>query len=290
VDAPVCLPYARFAGLRREREVPAVFEHLWSCGSIEGLARLTVAVVGTRAASVYGKSQARRFAADLSAAGCCIISGLALGIDAAAHRGALDAGGPTIGVLGSGHERFFPSRNRALAAQMLERSGAVLSPYPPQHPALPWQFLERNGIVAALSDAVLVIEAPARSGALNTAGAAAGRIPVFAVPGDIDRAHVAGCHALIRDGAILARSAQDILDDLRVSPLFPVAPDARARGAVVDDPLQQRIIRALREGERSLDELLSVTGEPAARVLSALSLLELRDAVEALPGARYVLR
>jgi DNA processing protein len=290
VNAPVRLPHARFAALRAGREVPAVFEHLWSCGSIEGLARPTVAIVGTRAATGYGKSQARRFAADLSAAGCCVISGLALGIDAAAHRAALDAGGLTIGVLGSGHERFFPARNRALAAEMLERGGAVLSPYAPQHPALPWQFLERNGIVAALSDAVLVIEAPARSGALNTAGVAAGRIPVFAVPGDIDRSHVAGCHALIRDGAILARSAQDILDDMRASPLFPPAQQARSREAVVENPLQQLIVRALREGERSLDELLSLTGEPAARVLSALSLLELKDAVEALPGARYVLR
>jgi DNA processing protein len=290
VDAPVRLPYARFSALRPGRDVPAVFEYLWSCGSVETLARLTVAIVGTRAATAYGKSQARRFAAELSGAGCCIISGLALGIDSAAHRGALDAGGPTIGVLGSGHERFFPSRNRALAAEILERGGAVLSPYAPHHPALPWQFLERNGIVAALSDAVLVIEAPARSGALNTAGAAAGRIPVFAVPGDIDRAHVAGCHALIRDGAILARSAQDILDDMRVSPLFPLAQGACAREVVVDDPLQQQIVSALREGERSLDELLSVTGEPAARVLSALSLLELRDVVSPLPGARYVLR
>jgi DNA processing protein len=285
------LPFERFAALRHERPVPPAFDYLWSCGSLEGLERPTVAIVGTRAATTYGKSLARRFARELSAAGCCIMSGLALGIDAAAHQGALDAGGPTIGVLGSGHNCFFPARNRALAEQMVERGGAVLSPYAPTRPALPHQFLERNGVVAALSDAVVVIEAPARSGALNTATWAAGRIPVFAVPGDVDRAHVAGCHALIRDGAILARSAQDVLDDLRLVPLIATTRESRRSSEpVVDDPLQQWIVHALRDGERALDELVSEAAEPAARVLAALSLLELQGSIESRPGQRYALR
>ena len=284
------LPFERFSALRPERAVPPVFDHLWARGSLEGLRRTAVAIVGTRAASGYGKSVARRFAAELGAAGCCIISGLALGIDAAAHRGALDAGAPTVGVLGSGHDCFFPARNKALADQIVERGGAVLSPYAPDVRACPWQFLERNGIVAALSDAVVVIEAPARSGALNTAGWAAGRIPVFAVPGDIDRAHVAGCHALIRDGAILARSPRDVLDDMRIAPLAVQNESRHSEFEVTGDPLQRRIAHALREGERSLDELIAESGESAARVLAALSLLELAGAVECRAGQRYCLR
>jgi DNA processing protein len=253
------------------------------------LRRPTVAIVGTRAATAYGKKLARQFAADLGAAGCCIISGLALGIDAAAHQGALDAGAATIGILGSGHGAFFPSRNRPLAEQMLQRGGAVLSPYAPEQPACPWQFLERNGVVAALSDAVVVIEAPARSGALNTAGWAAGRIPVFAVPGDVDRAHVAGCHALIRDGAILARNAQDVIDDLRL-PAPHAAQASLFESNAIEDPLQRRIVHALREGERSIDELLAAAACPPAQVLAALSMLEVSGVIESRPGQRYILR
>ena len=282
MDAPACLPFASLAALRPAGDTPLVAEHIWCSGSLDGLARPTVAIVGTRAATAYGKTLARRFAADLGRAGCCIISGLALGIDAAAHDGALEAGAPTIGVLGGGHRRFFPQRNRALADRMIAAGGAVLSPFAPDHAAFPAQFLQRNGIVAALADALVVIEAPARSGSLNTAGWAAGRIPVFAVPGDVDRAHVAGCHALIRDGAILARSPQDVADDLRLR-----APAPAAEPPLEQDPLERDLQRALRSGERSLDDLLRETGESPARVFAALSMLELRGSVEARPGQRY---
>lgn len=287
MDRPVCLPWSHLAALRPAAPIPPGTESVWACGQLEGLRRTVVAIVGTRAATPYGKALARRFAADLGAAGCCIISGLALGIDTAAHQGALDAGAPTIGVLGGGHERFFPPRNRALAERMIAAGGAVLSPFPPDHAAFPSQFLQRNGIVAALADAVVVIEAPARSGALNTAGWAAGRIPVFAVPGDVDRAHVAGCHALIRDGAILARSPQDVADDLR---LMPPAPARESRASIGEpaDPLQRRLNRLLSTGEKTLDDLLRETGETPANVLAALSLLELAGAVESRPGQRYV--
>lgn len=285
MERPECLPFAELAALRPSG-APAVTETVWCLGSLEGLRQPTIAIVGTRAATTYGKALARRFAVDLGAAGCCIISGLALGIDAAAHIGALDAGALTIGVLGGGHDRFFPPRNRGLAERMIAAGGAVLSPFPPDHPAFPGQFLQRNGVVAALADAVVVIEAPARSGALNTAGWAAGRIPVFAVPGDVDRAHVAGCHALIRDGAILARSAQDVADDLRLG--TPPAPRASlARSEEPADPLQRELYKLLRGGERSLDELLNETGESPAHVLAALAMLELSGVIESLPGQRY---
>ncbi|HLI95917.1 MAG TPA: DNA-processing protein DprA [Candidatus Baltobacteraceae bacterium] len=291
MEPPVCHPFSALATLRSGRDVPLVTDHIWSAGSLEGLRRPTIAIVGTRAATAYGKSLARRFACDLANAGCAIVSGLALGIDAAAHQGALDAGAPTIGILGGGHARFFPQRNRALAERMIAAGGAVLSPFPPEHAAFPSQFLQRNGIVAALADAVVVIEAPARSGSLNTAGWAAGRIPVFAVPGDVDRAHVAGCHALIRDGAILARSAQDITDDLRLTaPAEDRASRARELDHALGDELEHRLQGLLSDGERSLDELLDETRVDVAKVLAALSRLEVRGSVEARPGQRYSLR
>jgi DNA processing protein len=212
------------AAARGGRGFEAAASGLWCCGELAGLGRPCIAIVGTRAATPYGRRLAHQFAAELGRAGCCVLSGLALGIDAAAHEGALSAGAPTIGVLGSGHRHFFPPRNRSLAERMLGAGGAVLSPYPPEQAAFPGQFLQRNGIVAALADAVLVVEAPARSGALNTAGWAAGRIPVLAVPGDVDRKHVQGCLALIRDGATLARSAGDVLEALGQCALPLVSP------------------------------------------------------------------
>lgn len=266
----------------RSRSLEAAAAGLWYSGRLECLALPCVAIVGTRAATLPGKRLARQLAADLGSAGCCILSGLALGIDAAAHEGALDAAAPTAGVLGSGHRRFFPARNRGLAERMIAAGGAVLSPYPPDCEARPGQFLARNGIVAALADAVLVVEAPARSGALNTAGWAAGRVPVLAVPGDVDRRHVQGCLALIRDGAILARNAADVLEVLGRPALLPLqhaAPAARG------DPLAAALLAALDAGARSLDELTACAGIQPAAALAALTRLELEGAVECAAGS-----
>ncbi|HET9392061.1 MAG TPA: DNA-processing protein DprA [Candidatus Rubrimentiphilum sp.] len=286
MENPLWRPRPDFEALRPERSLAAIFEGLWVTGELDGLRRPTIAIVGTRAASAYGRATAKHFASELGGAGCCIISGLALGIDAAAHEGALDAKAITIGVLGGGHHHFFPKRNQQLAERMLAAGGGVLSPFPPDHPAFPSQFLQRNGVVAALADAVVVIEAPARSGALNTAGWAAGRIPVFAVPGDVDRRHVAGCHALIRDGVTLARNAQDVLDDLHLVKL-PLAPLPQC--AEPDNPLQAKILRILKAGETTLDELCLQSGENAAPLLSALSILELEGRIESRAGLRYAI-
>ncbi|MGZ3504670.1 MAG: DNA-processing protein DprA [Vulcanimicrobiaceae bacterium] len=286
MDAPVLLPREAFESLRGERPVPPLFEALWAVGCLDGLALPTVAIVGTRAATAHGRGLARQFAGELAGAGCCILSGLALGIDAAAHEGTLAAGAPTIGVLGGGHDKFFPRRNLALAERMLGCGGAVLSPFAPNHDAFPSQFLERNGVVAALADAVVVIEAPARSGALNTAGWAAGRIPVLAVPGDVDRPQVAGCHALLRDGATLARNADDVLSELglleRRRRKSNKVPERR-------DPLERAIVRELKAGERALDEIIDAVESQAARVLPALAVLELDGSVERREGTRYAL-
>ncbi|MEO6836139.1 MAG: DNA-processing protein DprA [Candidatus Tumulicola sp.] len=272
----------RIEAARGGRSGEAAVPGLWRVGTLAGLGLPCVAIVGTRAATPLGKFLAREFAAQLGRAGCCILSGLALGIDAAAHEGALDAGAATVGVLGGGHRNFFPARNRALAARMVAAGGAVLSPFSPECRAYPWQFLARNGVVAALADAVVVIEAPARSGALNTAGWAAGHIPVLAVPGDVDRKHVQGCLALIRDGAVLARSADDVLEALgRAAP----APFARLPARA--GPHGSALLAALDAGVSRLDDLVAATGIGVPAALAALAILELDGLVECRAASTY---
>ncbi|HTC31513.1 MAG TPA: DNA-processing protein DprA [Candidatus Acidoferrum sp.] len=280
MDAPEYTTRTAFETVRGERGLAWEGDGLWLLGRLEGLQRPSVAIVGTRAATPYGRRLARTFARQLGAAGCCIVSGLALGIDTAAHEGALEAGAPTVGVLGGGHAQFFPRRNAPLAARMIASGGAVLSPFPPQQPAEPWRFLARNAIVAALADAVVVIEAPGRSGALNTAGWAAPRIPVLAVPGDVDRLHVAGCHALIRDGAILARNAADVLEVLHLQGTPP-------QPAIERDGAAGELLRALRRGESDLDDLVDATGVAPAQALAELAMLELEGVVERRGATRF---
>ena len=212
------LDHPRFAfrpevAAARPRLAPAArFDGLWIAGDLGSLRGPTVAVVGSRAPSDGALRHAERLGYELARAGACVVSGLALGIDAAAHRGALAGSGPTIGILGGGHRQFFPRRNRPLAEAICAGGGAVLSPYAPDDPARPGQFLQRNGVVAALADAVVIVEAAARSGALNTASWAANLgIDVLAFPGDVDRPKAAGCNALIRDGATLVRDPDDVL-------------------------------------------------------------------------------
>jgi DNA processing protein len=257
---------------------------LWVAGSLAGLAAPTVAVVGTRAPSEDGRRLAQRLAADLGAAGVCVLSGLALGIDAAAHAGALSAGAPTVGVLGGGHDRFFPPRNADLARRIIAGGGAVLSPYPPEHPAYPWQFLARNGIVAALADGVVVVEAAARSGALNTASWAADRgVPVMAFPGDVDRPKAAGCNVLIRDGATLIRDAADVLAQLG---LAPVSPRAESRGRP-DRPPEDPILAHLTAGPADADALIGSSKLPPVLTLARIGdLLAAGTIVEGTDG-RY---
>ena len=244
----------------------AALAGLWVAGDLSALAAPTVAVVGTRAPSEDGRRLAHRVAAELGAAGVCVVSGLALGIDAAAHGGALEARAPTIGVLGGGHDRFFPPRNAELARRIIAGGGAVLSPYPPEHPAYPWQFLARNGIVAALADGLVVVEAAARSGALNTASWAADRgIPVMAFPGDVGRPKAAGCLALIRDGATLVRDAADVLAQLGIAPA-PAAPPA----APAADPVDARILALLGGGPADADAVVASCELPPVLALARI--------------------
>ena len=285
--SPQRLPREHFAALRGNRDLADIISELWALGSTAALALPCVAVVGTRAASAYGRRHARQIAADLAASGCCILSGLALGIDTAAHEGALDAGGATIGILGGGHNVFFPRQNRLLAARMVAAGGAVLSPFAPDCPPRPGQFLQRNGIVAALADAVLVIEAPLRSGSLNTAGWAADRIPVLALPGDADRRQSEGSHALIRDGATLARNARDVLEALGIAASLD-AHQAASPAAKTMSELARSTLHALRDGEVGFDALVAATRAQPHDLLATLCELELNGFVAAIPGHAWV--
>ncbi|MDB5041892.1 MAG: dprA [Candidatus Eremiobacteraeota bacterium] len=281
-------PVARQDGLERrwvardaleaacpERLGGTVLEGLWVAGSLEGLAAPCVAIVGTRAPSDEGRRRTRRLAEALARAGVCVVSGLALGVDGAAHEGALAAGAPTIGVLGGGHAHFFPPRHRELGARIAAEGGAVVSPFPPDNHPEPWQFLARNGVIAALADAVVVVEAAARSGALNTAGHAADRgIPVLAFPGDVDRPKAAGCNALIRDGATLVRDADDVLAAL---PSYLAPPTRRARHAAArsdDSPAVRRVLAALANGASDAGSLVDRVDLAPAELFPLLTELE----------------
>lgn len=179
-----------------------------------------VAIVGTRKATPLGLSFARSVAEGLTSAGIPIISGLALGIDSAAHAGALEAGGRTIAVLGNGTDTVYPPENKSLFEKIIASGGSIISEYEERTPPAKHRFLERNRLIAGLSVAVIVIEAPARSGAINTASHAAdyGR-EVFVLPGPANHPNYVGSHRLIRDGARLVSSLEDIMEDLKLQPL-----------------------------------------------------------------------
>lgn len=174
-----------------------------------------IAIVGTRKASTEGKNIAKKLALDLVRNGFCIVSGLAFGIDAAAHEGALEGNGKTIAVLANGLDVIYPRQHESLAQKILSSGGALVSEYPEHTPSLPHQFLERNRIISGLSIAVVVIEAPTRSGSIATAHHAAeqGR-EVFVIPGSSRDTNYFGSHQLIRNGARLVTSSHDILEDL----------------------------------------------------------------------------
>lgn len=238
----------------------------------------SVAVVGSRAASAQGRALARCMARDLAAAGATVVSGLARGIDTAAHHGALDAGGRTVAVLGSGLDRIYPPENAALAASITER-GALVSEFPLGTVPYPANFPRRNRVIAGWSRAVVVVEAAAKSGALATARAALeeGR-EVMAVPGHPSQPGCAGCNQLIRDGAALVRGGEDVAREVGLD--LPVAPD---RGAGDD------VLRALRDGvPSSLEELGRKSGLETPALLVRLTELELADKVRRLPGALFV--
>jgi DNA processing protein len=244
----------------------------------------SLGIVGSRAASAQGSMFTRRMARDLASWGATVVSGLARGIDSAAHRGALEAGGRTVAVLGSGVDCIYPSENAALAESLLAR-GAVVSECPLGTGPQRENFPRRNRIIAGWGVAVVVVEAPERSGALITARVAMeeGR-DVLAVPGHPDSALAAGTNALIRDGAGLVRHAEDVATAIGL-PAFPSASRTRLDGEADEDP----VLGVLAErSPASAEEIQQRCGRPMAEVLSELAALEVMEKVQRLPGGLFI--
>jgi DNA processing protein len=236
----------------------------------ELLARPAVAIVGARACSPYGRQVARRLGRELAAAGLVVVSGLARGVDAEAHRGALE-GGPTVAVLGCGIDRDYPAANRELARQVAA-AGLVVSEYAPGVEPAPWRFPARNRIVAGLCAASVVVEARERSGALITADFALeeGR-EVFAVPGEITSALSAGSNALLRLGATPLTRTEDVLESFGIVPVEQAPP--------VLEPTAVAVLEHVRERAVGADELTRATGLSAGELAAALTELELAGIV-----------
>lgn len=268
-------------------EIPDPPLLLYVAGRIEMLARPLVAVVGSRNASVQGKLDAESFSAALSGAGLCVVSGLALGIDTAAHEGALRGPGATIAVVGTGLDRVYPARNRALAHRIAEH-GCMVSEYALGTPPLAANFPRRNRVISGLAAGVLVIEAAAQSGSLITAQMAAeqGR-EVFALPGSIHSALAKGCHRLIRDGAQLVETVDEVLAAMHVSPLAAIGQAKEAGpGTVPDADADADLLGVLGHEPVALDDLLERLDTSAGELGGRLLALELAGLVAQLPGGR----
>ncbi len=250
-----------------------------------------MAIVGSRRATPYGLEVAESLASELAARGVTIVSGLARGIDTAAHRGALAAGGRTVAVLGSGTDVIYPPENRWLAADIVKQ-GALVSQFPPGTTPRPWHFPLRNRTLVALALGVIVVEADERSGALISAGLAAdlGR-EVFAIPGKITSTLSLGTHRLIQDGAKLVRDWADVVQELPEHWRRAVrAPSTcpRASSPPSDRTLAGRVLTLLATDEpRQIDELIG-EGVEASQVAAALMTLEIAGWARQLPGQRWV--
>jgi DNA processing protein len=249
---------------------------------------LAVAIVGSRHATTYGLAQAERLSSGLARAGFTIVSGLARGIDGAAHRAALAAGGRTIAVLGGGLLRMYPPEHAPLADEAA-KAGAVISEAPPHVAPMGGAFPQRNRIITGMSLGTIVVEASDRSGALISARHAMeqGR-EVFAVPGRVDNRMARGCHRLIRDGARLVETVDDVLEEL--GPL--VAPAARATGEEIRHPaelqlneIEQRVLQNIDGDPTSIDAIISRSGLPTHQVLSTISVLEVRRVIRRISGS-----
>lgn len=267
---------------------------LFAAGDLDALARTGVAIVGTRSPTRYGREAAERLGFDLARAGLAIISGLARGIDSAAHLGALEAGGTTIAVLGHGIDQVYPPENDRLFARV-RRHGLLLTEYLPGETPKAGNFPRRNRLITALAEAVVVVEMGLKSGAQHTVGFALDQgKEVMAVPGSILSPMSGGTNQLIKDGARLVASAQDVLEELRGVGSCQPEPDAGGPSAqpashameLLTRP-EEVLLEVMSRDPLHVDELASGAGVSPAEALTTLLHLELRGLVTALPGKRY---
>ena len=270
------------------REIVSSPAPLYYKGELPLINDRMIAIIGTRKATKQGKVLAKRFAQELAEHGVVVVSGLALGIDGAAHQGALLGGGRTIAVLANGLDSIYPREHLSLAETLLRNNGCIFSEYESGTPAYPTHFLERNRIISGLSLGVVVIEAPNRSGALSTACHALeqGR-EVFVVPGSPESENYKGSHRLLREGARLVTTAKEILDDLSpLDKLFDTQSDSAVRHSErVTDDKERSIIKALRHSEAlSASEIIQTTGVESAIVNQKLGILTLKGIINEVNG------
>lgn len=259
---------------------------LYVIGELPIEARPSVAIVGTRRPTAYGKEVTYRLAYDLAQKGVVIISGLALGIDAIAHRGALDAGGTTIAVLGNGLDQIYPASHRGLANEIVEKGGAIISEYPPGVEARSYHFLARNRIVSGLSNAVVVTEAGDRSGTLSTVNHALDQNrEVFAVPGNITSLLSVGPNRLIQQGAHPLLSVKDVLEIIAPDLLEP-----QTSLALGNNPLETKILQLIQSGVRDGEQIQQQSGVGASEFSSALTMLEINGVIRSVGGNLWALR
>ncbi len=268
-------------------EIPDPPGILYVRGRLLSQDAVAMAIVGARHATHYGLAQAERLAGSLARAGMTIVSGLARGIDGAAHRGALSAGGRTIAVLGSGLLNIYPAEHAELAEEVVAH-GALVSEVPPRSPPLSGAFPQRNRIISGLSLGVLVVEASTQSGALISARHAMeqGR-EVFAVPGPVDSRMSRGCHRLLRDGAKLVETADDVLEELGplVAPAqSPSGEELRHPAELLLNELEQRVLATISGQPTTIDAAVAASGLPTSQVLATISALEMRRLIKRISG------
>ena len=273
------------------RHVPYPPPLLFVCGDPACLRLPQLAIVGSRNPTPLGRETAHSFAAHLAGSGMTVTSGLAFGIDAAAHQGALSSGGQTVAVMGTGLDRVYPAKHRDLAHAIAER-GALVSEFPIGTPVVAGNFPQRNRLISGLALGVLVVEAAAQSGSLITARLAneQGR-EVFAIPGSIHNPLAKGCHTLIRQGAKLVETAADILEELgslaAAGTIDPVAIPATAPASAMLDDDYRQLLAAIGAEPASIDGLVERCGLTAEVVSSMLLIMELEGYVAAIPGGLY---
>jgi DNA processing protein len=263
---------------------------------------VAVAIVGSRRASIYGLEMSEKFGYELALRGVTVVSGMAIGIDSAAHRGALKAKGRTIAVMGSGHNDIYPPQNKKLYDSIV-KAGAVVTEYESDSPPLPNHFPARNRIISGLALGIVVVEAARNSGALITANFAAeqGRT-VFALPGKVSSATSSGTNELIRDGACLVQSVDDILQELSVTGIEPVPVEnpvpasdkiSRKTGAYIYNSLtddERKIYKILSDTPVYIDDILDKTGLDPSRASKVLLDLELKKLIQEIPGKQFIKR
>jgi len=269
------------------REIDTPPPVLYVRGALSATDAIAVAIVGTRRASAYGREVAHLSATEFAHNQVTVISGLALGVDAIAHRAAIEAGGRTIAVLGSGVDQLYPAQNRALAQLILDH-GAIISEYPLGTRPEANNFPPRNRIISGLSRGVVVVEAGVQSGSLITATFAAdqGR-DVFAVPGSILHPGSTGCNQLIREGAVPFLSVNDVLDHLDLA-RFTI--QQTVRQSTPSDPLESELLANLSHEPRHIDDLVRRLSWSSAQVSSTLTMMELKGMIRQIGGMNYVIR